>query len=214
MARGRILAVAMILALGVLAHSGAALADDYMDGGTQKKSDDFARPGGYISLGFGGGAPMYVSDAESLKDFTNQALIISLRGGQRVNRVLAIDMSLDYSIRGFETNFTDNSRIELKSLTGFGNLKLYPIGGRIQPYAMGGVGFVYAVANCYDSSGSLVLCPFVESDIVFAGRAGGGVDFYITPNIALSGEVAYVIPTDTFKDLNYLSYTGHLLFRF
>ncbi len=207
-------ACALLTSLLLVTAAGTVAADDYLGGGAAKKKDDFARPGGYLSLAFGGAAPLYTGDFEAARDFSSQALIIGIRGGSRLNRFLAFDVSLDYSLRGFETDFTDGSRTELKSVTGFGNLKLYPFGGRIQPYAMGGVGFVWGAANCYDNTGALVPCSFVEEDIVFAGRAGGGLDLYLTRNIALSGEVAYVIPADTFDDFNYLSYTGHLLFRF
>ena len=96
------------------------------------------------------------------------------------------------------------------SVTGFANGKLYPFGGRIQPYALGGAGFLWGVLNCSGGSGTIIC----DEDIVFAGRAGGGLDVYITPSIALSGEVAYVIPTGYFSDLDFLSYTGHVVFRF
>ncbi len=201
----------LLLVAGLALAGGPAWAQDDYLGGSSKKKDDFARPGGYLSLGVGGANSMFTGDLSDANDFLSQALIIGLRGGRRINRVLAFDVSLDYSVIGFETDFTNGDTSEIKSVTGFGNLKLYPIGGRIQPYAMGGVGFVWGVADVYNSGGFLI---YTEEDIVFAGRAGGGLDIYLTPTIALSAEVAYVIPTSTFSDLNYLSYTGHLLFRF
>lgn len=191
----------------------AALAQDGYAEQSASNKDDFSRPGGYLSLGVGGANAMFTGGFDPFNDLLSQALIIGIRGGQRINRYLAFDASLDYSVIGFEAEYVSNgvTSEEVKSVTGFGNLKLYPIGGRIQPYAMGGVGFVWGAFNAYDTNGSLT---GTLEEIVFAGRAGGGLDVYLTRTIALSGEVAYVIPTGDLSDLNYLQYTGHILFRF
>ncbi len=203
---------ASLLALGIALLAHPAAADDYLGsaGGGQKKND-FARPGGYLSLGVGGAHSMFRGQFEGANDFVSEALILGLRAGARFNKYLAFDASIDWSAKGFETNFTDGSRTELVSVTGFGNLKLYPFGGRIQPYAMGGVGLVWGGIDSYAPNGA-----FVGSikEIAFAGRAGGGLDFYLTPHIALSGEVAYIIPTSVLADLDYLTYMGHVVFRF
>jgi len=205
---------ALLLVASLATLGTTASAEDGYVGGGAKKKDDFARPGGYLSLGVGGANSTFTGDFDVFNDFLSQALIIGLRGGQRLNRFFAFDVSLDYSAIGFETTLSNGASAEMKSVTGFGNLKLYPIGGRIQPYAMGGVGFVWGALNCYDQFGNSAYCGVPDEDIVFAGRAGGGLDIYLTPSFAISGEVAYVMPTDTFKDLNYLSYMGHLVFRF
>ena len=63
-------------------------------------------------------------------------------------------------------------------------------------------------------TGSCAAIGLSPSATEFAGRVGGGLDFYLTRNIALSAEVAYVIPTGRLADLNYLTFGGQLMFRF
>jgi opacity protein-like surface antigen len=203
-------ALALAAALLFAGLPGTATADGYA-GLDKKKKDDFGRAGGYLALGAGGAASMFTGTFDPVNDALGQAILIGLRGGARMNRFFALDVSLDYSIRGFEGSLSDGTFGELKSVTGFGNLKFYPFGGRVQPFGLGGVGFVWGAANLFDSGGTLV---YTAEDVGFAWRAGGGLDFYLTRNLALSGEVAYVVPTNTFDGFNYLSYTGHLVFRF
>lgn len=210
--RALVWVLAFALCASPFAAATSALAEDgdYMAEGATKKADDFARPGGYLSLVVGGASQMFKGDYEGISALDpSMAVILGLRGGRRINKLLAFDVSADWSVKGFEVS-SGADTLEARSVTGFGNLKIYPFGGRIQPYAMGGVGFLWGVLNC-SGGGFTSQC---DEGIEFAGRAGGGLDVYLTPNIALGAEVAYVIPTGYFKDLDYLQYTGNLIFRF
>jgi len=186
------------------------------DAGQQPAKDDFGRAGGYLSLGAAGANAMFTDPYDTLSDDLSQAIVIGLRAGARANRFLAVDLSLDYSVRGFEYDDPGSAAsIEARSLAGFGNLKLYPLGGRIQPFVLGGIGFVLGALDCVDPGGNSVSCfPLSDQDIEFAGRAGGGLDVYLTRNFALTGEITYVIPTGDFKELNYLQYGGFVTVRF
>lgn len=202
----------VVLAVALAAPAFAEETGDYMEGGGANKSaDDFARKGGYLSLVAGGATQMFTGASEVPSNVdVSQAIIIGIRAGQRVNRYVALDASFDWSVKGFEVD-ESGVYLEAKSVTGFANLKLYPFGGRIQPYAFGGAGFLWGVLNCGGTASSLFLC---DEDVVFAGRAGGGLDVYLSRHVALAGEVAYVIPTGYFSDLNFLQYTGAVVFRF
>jgi len=48
----------------------------------------------------------------------------------------------------------------------------------------------------------------------FAPRLGGGVDYYLTQSIALTGEVVYVIGTRRLHDLDYVGISLGLTYRF
>ena len=48
----------------------------------------------------------------------------------------------------------------------------------------------------------------------FAARFGGGIDFYVTRNIMVTAEVAYVLPTGQLDDLDQLQIGGALQYRF
>jgi hypothetical protein len=75
---------------------------------------------------------------------------------------------------------------------------------------------MYSTLDC-TFEGVAVACwtlGLSSSDMVFAGRVGGGLDFYLTRNIALSGEIAYVMPTGALGDLRYVSFGGQVLVRF
>lgn len=73
------------------------------------------------------------------------------------------------------------------------NLRAYPLealdiqimDGRIQPYALGGVGVLYARAVLDTGGGGELESTATE----VAGRLGAGVDVYLTNSISLLGEV-------------------------
>ena len=48
----------------------------------------------------------------------------------------------------------------------------------------------------------------------FAARFGGGIDFYVTRNIMITTEVAYVLPTGQLDDLDQMQLGGALQYRF
>ena len=98
--------------------------------------------------------------------------------------------------------------IELETLTFTGNVKGYLLTGRVQPFLLAGVGLMQVEAK--DTVG--VGLSIEEED--FAARFGGGVDFYINPNIAVVIDVGYVLPTGDLDGLDYVSFSGGFQYRF
>jgi outer membrane protein OmpA-like peptidoglycan-associated protein len=66
------------------------------------------------------------------------------------------------------------------------NGKLYPMTGVIQPYLLAGLGALIADSDNKVSGDDSV-------DPIFAGRIGGGIDFYLTRSVVWNFDVSYTI---------------------
>ena len=177
----------------------------------------FGRPGGFASAGIGGAFETFHGDLDPRGHDVSNAFLVGGRVGSRLNRFASLDLGFDYTINGFELSNDAASSIEADTLLGFTNLKLYPFSGRIQPYALGGAGFLWARLDCRDLGGASMDCGsagFDDTEVAFAGRFGGGLDVYLTRNIALSGELAYVMPTQGLSDMKFLTFGAYLTWRF
>lgn len=200
---------------------GLALAFTLFGAGVTSANDDseFGRAGGYVSFGVGGGREAFtgILDLGGSGIDLGTAFFIGGRVGARVNKYVALEAAADYSIDGLTLQVPGVGSAEAKTLVATGNLKLYPGDWRIQPFAMGGLGLLYATTDCTTSGGATFDCSNVgvsESATAFAGRVGAGLDVYITRNIAVTGEVTYVIPSGELADFNFVTFGGQVLFRF
>lgn len=181
-----------------------ALAED----GYDRKDTSFGRAGAYLSGGVGGAVETF--DNTGGIDF-DSAFLIGARLGYRANRFLALEGTVDYSVTGFEFSSGANEA-EFEALLATGTLKLYPIDGRLQPFLLGGGGVLRIDPEC-KSGGTTVACP-VSEEMDFAGRIGGGIDVYVFKNLAVSGEVAYVIPTGDLEDASFVTFGAYAMIRF
>jgi opacity protein-like surface antigen len=90
------------------------------------------------------------------------------------------------------------------------NAKGYPTApwtGRFQPFAMVGIAWMWdrrtgSAINGSDESGA------------FVSRYGGGIDIYVTDNIVLTAESAWVLPSGQLSDLNQVQVGGAVQYRF
>ena len=177
----------------------------------------FGRPGSFASAGVGGAFETFHGDLDPRGHDVSNAFLVGGRVGSRLNRFASLDLGFDYTVTGFELSNDSASSIEADTLLGFTNLKLYPFSGRFQPYALGGAGFLWASLDCKDPGGASMDCSgagFNDTEVAFAGRFGGGLDVYLTRHVALSGELAYVMPTGGLSDMNFLTFGAYLTFRF
>ena len=114
----------------------------------------------------------------------------------------------------FQDGVGEIARLDVEPIAATINARGYvPIGNeRIQPFALFGGGLVTVKTKLRDTSG-LAPSPSDRNTEV-AIRAGGGVDFYATPNIVLTLAVDYLHAFRKLKDFNYVSTSMGMQYRF
>lgn len=118
------------------------------------------------------------------------------RAGYRFHPHLAVELQGQYN-GDFDVH-TDAASpvgsVELGSvrlISSTANLKAYMVSdGPVQPYALGGVGILWA-----DTDDRVAGSNLPHGDVEFAGRGGLGVDFYLSPMVAFYVEGTYLAPT-------------------
>jgi opacity protein-like surface antigen len=190
---------------------------------------DFSRPGPYIGLGGTFGTDMFEDDVEDVvEDVSGTSVELDIDNswglnsvlGYRVASFLATELQYEY-IDSFQIDVGSPavSNLELTGHVATLNLKLVLPTWRIQPYLLAGLGAAY-----YTSSGDVFGTNLFQRDEwVFAGRVGGGIDFYLTEHLVLNvgattvltaDEVSSDISAEDVGGLNYVAIQGGLLYRF
>ncbi len=192
--------------------------------------DDYSRPGWYLGLG---GAVAFTAAAErdveawldqagNLSFEIDESLGLNLRGGYR-GRWAGGELHFEW-IEGYDIEVinplgdSDDYTIDGWAVTLDG--KLYPLDGvqsslpalakRFQPFLSAGIGYLTFSSIRPQQPPR---ADFREWD--FAIRTGGGVDVYLTNNVAISVDATYVYPVaDDLDGLDYLSIGWGLLYRF
>jgi opacity protein-like surface antigen len=196
------------LILGLIVALPAAAQDQ------QPEWDDsyypFAREGFYMGFGaqfalenFDKDPPVEVPGVDS--DITaDDGGGISLRAGYRVHPRIAAEVLFQY-YWGFEVRDRAgalpgvNDKFDGWTLTA--NAKIYPLLGRIQPYAVAGMGGIVFKEKKGDDSG-------------FVARMGGGFDVYITDRFVLDLEIAYLFPGGSISELQFATFAAGLQYRY
>ena len=164
--------------------------------------DDYDRPGFYLGAGLGLGFEQF-EDTGGLDIDTG----IGFDGwaGLRFDPNFAAELQLEYIDR-FDTS-VGGVDIDGNVLAFTGNLKTYLMTGRVQPFAVIGIGFLWAEVEGLGAS---------VSDTGFAARFGGGVDLYTYtwPNVSLGATASYVKTAADFDDLDYVSLVLGFQYRF
>ncbi len=171
-----------------------------------------ARTGLYAGVGVQGG--VYTEFDDELKDNipgfdfdTDPAVGFDVFAGYRVHRYVAAELEFEM-LPATDTDVSGLGKIgTLETWTVTTNLKLLPLAGRVQPFALAGIGALHAKVS---ASGS----PADESDADFAARFGGGVDVYVTDHIVVWARSTYVLPTGSVDFVDYVDFGGGLQYRF
>ncbi len=163
----------------------------------QEFSEFGTTPSPYISLagvyGLCNFSDSAGSNQESCGDELENSFGMNIRVGYRFNRWVAVEGQVEW-MAGFDAKDVSNwgepglTSASADTLAFTVNARFYPLIGRIQPYALIGLGGVNSWLNSNLGSSA----TFTS----FAGRFGVGLDIYITPNIALTSEFAYTAATE------------------
>ncbi|HZR81566.1 MAG TPA: outer membrane beta-barrel protein [Candidatus Binatia bacterium] len=159
---------------------------------TARAEDEFNRPGPFVGLGMNYAVPGF-QGATGRADF-GDSLGFNARGGYRLNEFFAAEGIYEYVDDFGAGDRFANADIQTNTFTLNGKLIL-PL-QRFQPYLEGGVGFLNANGDVRIEGRRAS-----NSGTSFAGRVGGGIDFFATEKISLYADTSYTMPVDEVRDL-------------
>ncbi len=191
-------------------------------------ANEWAEPGAYLTLGAINSFEHFDNTGE---DFDN-SWGFAARGGYRVNEWLAVEGFLEF-ISGYEVDYIAQppvvpapAEVELTIDGGMGgaNAKLYaPWLGRLQPYALVGVGGQWARLRTTNPTGFVCdpifwYCQGTYTKIgnsgAFVAKFGAGIDFWLSEDLAIVVDGVFNLPTGDLKDLRSTNLTWGAVFRF
>jgi opacity protein-like surface antigen len=220
-----------LLLVGILFSMGVAAANDEDAG--------YSTPG--VFLGFSGSVAALTSLEDDARAISvsqpiggvdvDPGIGLHARAGYRFHpRVAAdfhfewvpeIDVSNDRTRRPTGGRTADNpstiAEVEVKTFTL--DTRAYLWTGRIQPYALVGVGLMDVNVNNESAlmGGRVptVVMDFEDDEgMEFAARFGGGLEFYFSERFALALDATYVLPTGDIDGYDYVSVQWGFLYRF
>jgi len=163
---------------------------------------DYTRPGPYLGVGVAGGLEDFGGGRSAFGDSAG----LTVRGGYRLAPYFAVEGLYEYmddfgltatTLGG--TKVHEDIRTHNFSLMG---KAIFPL-GFVQPYLSGGVGLLNADSTVKIRGQEL---HHGGSATEFAGRVGAGLDLFATPQLALTLDSGYVLPTGGLEDFNYISF--------
>ncbi|HYC57471.1 MAG TPA: outer membrane beta-barrel protein [Candidatus Binatia bacterium] len=172
-----------------------------------ERIEDPARSGPYLHLGVA-----YAFEDFAMHDVTGEwddAWGYDVRGGYRSHSWLATEVQWQH-LPSFAGPGSQRARGRSEadvetSILSF-NGKLYPLGGRVQPFVLAGAGWQSA-----EQRGGL------EEDAL-ALRFGAGVDVYFTSNVGMAVEGGYVWPVSSqladAEEVNIIPVNASIFLRF
>jgi opacity protein-like surface antigen len=162
---------------------------------------DYARNGAYIGLGGNYAIEMF-DDNSPTGARTDNSGGIHAKAGYRFSPRAAAELRYEW----FNEFDLDPGHIDAWLISI--NAKGYILTGRWQPYGLVGLGFLHADGSAGNFAGA------AHPSNGFAMRFGGGMDAYITEHIVVGPEFAYVLPTGSANDLDMLTVSLGLTYRF
>jgi hypothetical protein len=200
--RARTLAWTTGVLLGAMAASAAAqnLATEPAQG-EHASATPYARDGAYLALGGHAAIENFDPPSPASRPTERWSGGLSARAGIRTHPHMAGELVFDW-VSPWSTEGGD-----LTSYLITGNVKFNFLTGRIQPYAILGIG-VYILVQDFDTGGSSTSVPP-------GGRFGAGIDYYIDEHVVVNFEGVYVPPLDSrADDFPYALLQGNLMYRF
>lgn len=176
---------------------------------------DVNQLGPYVGVGAAAGLSDFTGHARGFGDSAGFNLV----GGYRWHEYFALEAFYEYMddfgrgerVVSLERKVHTDIRTHNFSLLG---KVILPLFGPIQPYMKGGIGFLNTDVDRQLKGFRHTRELRGGSTTEFSGRLDGGVDFVLTPHVALNFDVGYVMPTDTLFHLNYVSLSTGVQYRF
>lgn len=167
--------------------------------------------GGYLVLGGTVGIDQAVED--EIEDLVaadidvDAGVGLKAKAGYRAPDFISGELEIEY-IAPFDVSVNGTDALELEYATVTLNARPFLALGRLQPFAIVGVGFMYA--HFEDTVGF-----GLEDDTTEAAfRFGGGADLFVTEHLAVTTDVTYVLPLGDLDEFDYLSIGWGLKYQF
>ncbi len=167
---------------------------------------DYAKPGAYAALGVGFLLEEFQGHLGDLG--TGNSWGADLRGGYRFLPWLAVEGVYQYG-NGFKEEDSADGSVDIRTNSFTVNAKGILPCGRFQPYLTAGIGLLAANQSRSGDYRSVDV-----SGVGFAARGGGGLDVFLTEDVALYAEATYLIPTGPTGDLEQVPVAWGAKFRF
>ncbi len=195
MRAARTLGLALLLAL----LAAPALAQDDADDAEEEESN-FAREGLYL-----GARGLYALEdwSDEERKGADDTDGVGLTLGYRMSPFVALEIDVEWTRDYIHPDKRDVSLL-YSSVRG----KIYPLTGRFQPYAMGGIGILTTIVTNRDGQKPR------DDRADWAFRGGAGMDVYITENWLIGAEASYVATVGNVKNLNYAVFGLGVTYRF
>lgn len=182
------------------ADSEASTDDEASADGDESAYD---RDGWYAGIGGGAAIEFFQHGSSANSGFAQ------IRAGYHFLRFAALELQLEYTPK-FNGKSGNYAGVNTATFGTWANIKGYPTApwtGPVQPFAMIGLGWWWerrwgsALNGVHQNGG-------------FVSRFGGGLDFYVTKNVMLTAETAWVVPTGHVSSLDQLQIGGAIQYRF
>ena len=176
----------------------------YIGAGGVYALEQFDLPSGTVSVA--GSPPVHV-DVDGGNSWGAEG-----RVGYRFHPNVAAEGQLQYFDEfGLDLHASPGSSGQVATIDGMsvmGNVKGYPLTGRVQPYLLGGIGLLWLQLE--DAFGA----GLEDHEVGFAGHVGVGVDAYLTDNLLLNLEASYLLPAGDLSDFRMIPISLGMQYRF
>jgi len=180
----------------------------------QAREQRFARTGLYVGAA-ALWAPEFFDDGEVV---ARSSRGLSAQLGWRLHPHVALELRGDW-LEGFDLSYPEvagafsegGAEGDLEAWSVTGNLKLYPLTGRFQPYLVAGFGALHAD---FDVEDRLTGAAFRSSDTDALARAGVGLEVFLSEFVLLGAEAAFNGAGGDVENLDFGTVQAGLQFRF
>ena len=157
--------------------------------------------GAPIPLPPSSGGPVGALNETPFEDDIRYSLGDEGRVGYRLHEHFALEAQVTYLHNNGDKLDDTSQSLDFETLSGTGNLKVFLLTGRVQPYVVGGVGGSWvheqsALPGVFDEAPIIVKRS--SSNALFTFRGGLGLDFYVDE------------PVLPYMEASYLGFTGQL----